>query len=88
MGVRPTSLVSLQQELATLQERADEAILVLEKTKQIEQPYIISEATAAASSARPGQRLRTIIFGTVLGLILGAIVTFVWRGSPAGRASA
>lgn len=83
-----TSLVSLQQELVTLQQRADEAILVLEKTKQIEQPYIISEATSAASSARPGQRLRTIVFGTVLGLILGAIVTFVWRGSPAGRASA
>jgi len=83
-----TSLVSLQQELVTLQQRADEAILVLAKTKQIEQPYIISEATSAASSARPGQRLRTIVFGTVLGLILGAIVTFIWRGSPAGRASA
>ncbi len=82
-----SALTSLQQELAALNERADEAILVLEKTKQIEQPSIISKATSAASSARPGQRLRAIVFGAVLGLILGAIVTFVWRGSPAGRAA-
>ncbi len=81
-------LISLQQELATLQESADEAVLVLAKTRQIEQPRIISKATSAASSARPGQRLRTIVFGAVLGLILGAIVTFIWRGSPAGRAAA
>ncbi len=81
-------LVSLQQELATLQLSADEAALVLAKTRQIEQPRVISKATSAASSARPGQRLRTIVFGAVLGLILGTIVTFIWRGSPAGRAAA
>lgn len=82
-----TLLLSLQQELATQLLSADEAKLILAKTRQIEQPSIISEATSAASSARPGQRLRTIVFGTVLGLLLGAIVTFIWRGSPAGRAA-
>lgn len=81
-------LISLQQEYATLQESVDEATLVLAKTRQIEQPSIISKATSAASSARPGQRLRTVVFGAILGLIVGAIVTFVWRGSPAGRAAA
>ncbi len=83
-----TSLVSLQQEFATLQQSTNDARLILAKTIQIEQPSIISKATSAASSARPGQRLRTVIFGAVLGLLLGAIVTFIWRGSPAGRAAA
>ena len=83
-----TPLISLQQELATLQQSADEATLILAKTKQIEQPQILSTSTSAASSARPGQRLRTIVFGAVLGLLLGAIVTFIWRGSPGGRAAA
>ena len=83
-----TPLISLQQELATLQQSVDDAVLILAKTVQIEQPLVISKATSATSSARPGQRLRTIIFGAVLGLLLGAIVTFIWRGSPAGRAAA
>ena len=83
-----TPLISLQQELATLQQSTDEANLILAKTRQIEQPYVISKSTSASSSARPGQRVRTIVFGTVLGLILGAIITFIWRGSPAGRAAA
>jgi capsular polysaccharide biosynthesis protein len=83
-----TALVSLQQEYATLQQSADEAALLLAKTKQIEQPQILSAATSAASSASPRQRLRTILFGTVLGLIVGAIATFLRRGSPAGRANA
>lgn len=82
------AIISLQQELATLQQSTDEAVLVLAKTKQIEQPYIVSSATSASSSARPGQRLRTVIFGALLGLIVGAIITFIWRGSPAGRAAA
>jgi uncharacterized protein involved in exopolysaccharide biosynthesis len=82
------SLISLQQELSALQQRTDDAILILEKTKIIEQPNIVSKATSPSSSAQPGQRLRTVIFGGILGLILGAIVVFIWRGSPAGRATA
>jgi uncharacterized protein involved in exopolysaccharide biosynthesis len=82
------SLVSLQQEMSTLQQSTDDAALILATNKLIQQPSIVSKATSASSSARPGQRLRTIIFGAVLGLLLGAIVTFIWRGSPAGRAAA
>jgi uncharacterized protein involved in exopolysaccharide biosynthesis len=81
-----TLLVSLQQELATVQFSADEATVALAKTKQIEQPRLISKATSASSSARPGQRLRSVVFGAILGLILGAIVVFIWKGSPTGRA--
>jgi len=80
-----TLLVSLQQELATVQFSADEATIALAKTRQIEQPRLISRATSASSSARPDRRLRSVVFGAILGLILGAIVTFVWRGGPADR---
>ena len=83
-----TPLISLQQEFATLQQSADDAALILAKTRQIEQPQILSTATSASSSASPGNRVRTVLFGTVLGLILGAIATFLRRGSPAGRAAA
>jgi uncharacterized protein involved in exopolysaccharide biosynthesis len=81
-----TLLASLQQELATVQFSADEATVALAKTKQIEQPRLISKATSASSSARPGQRLRSVVFGAILGLILGAVVVFIWKGSPTGRA--
>lgn len=76
-------LTSLQQELGTLLDDVNESTLDLAKTKVIEAPYIVSEATSASSSARPGQRLRTIVFAVVIGLVLGAIVVFVWRGGPA-----
>lgn len=79
--------VSLQQELATVQLSADEAALNLAKTRQIEQPQVISQASTAVSSSRPGELIRTVIFGAFLGLILGAIITFIWLGSPAGRAA-
>lgn len=80
------AIVSLLSEMATLQTSADDAALVLATSKVISQPSLVSKATSASSSARPGQRLRAVLFGTVLGLILGAIATFLRRGSPAGRA--
>ena len=84
----PAVMESLNQELATRLLDLDDNSLALAKTKQIERPYIVSKATSASSSARPGQRLRSIVFGAILGLILGTIVTFIWRGSPAGRGDA
>ena len=81
----PAVMESLNQELATRLLDLGDNSLALAKTKQIERPYIVSKATSASSSARPGQRLRSVVFGAILGLILGAIVTFIWRGSPAGR---
>ncbi len=78
-------LTSLQQEIGYLGTILNEATLDLAKTKIIESPYIVSQATSASSSARPGQRVRTVVFAVILGLIVGAIVTFAWRGSPAGR---
>ncbi len=78
-------LESLNQELSTVQLNVDQSALGLAKTKQIERPYIVSKASSVSSSASPGQRTRTVVFGLILGLIVGVIATFVWRGSPASR---
>lgn len=51
------------------------------------QPGIISLATSPSSSGSVPNRLRSVILAGVIGLLVGIIVTFVWRGSPAGRAA-
>ena len=80
-----TVLSSLTQELSIVQLQADENAVLLAKTESISAPQIISKAESASSSAAPGRRLRSVIFGVILGLILGAIATFIWRGSPASE---
>lgn len=51
------------------------------------QPGIISLAASPSSSGSVPNRLRSVILAGVIGLLVGIIVTFVWRGSPAGRAA-
>ncbi len=60
--------------------------LNLQKEQQF-QPYVISLATSPSSSGGAPSRLRAMILAGVIGLLVGVIVTFVWRGSPAGRAA-
>lgn len=60
--------------------------LNLEKDDQF-QPGIVSLATSPSSSGSVPNRLRSVILAGVIGLLVGIIVTFVWRGSPAGRAA-
>lgn len=84
-GQDETVIFSLQQELGTVQFNTDEALLGLAKTEQIERGYIVSKAASATSSTSAGQLLRRVIFGLILGTIIGIVVVFVWRGSPAGR---
>ncbi len=79
-------IAGLNSELSLVQLSADEAKLGRAKAEQIERPYVVSDAVSAVSSARPGERLRRVIFGALIGLILGAIVTFIWRGSPTDNA--
>lgn len=60
----------------------------LNRAKELQfQPEIISLATAPSSSGGVPNRLRSILLAGAIGLLVGIIVTFVWRGSPAGRAS-
>jgi uncharacterized protein involved in exopolysaccharide biosynthesis len=81
-----SALFSAQSQLAVSQTDLSDQRLNLVKERQIGQPAIISLAESPASSSSLPNRARTVILAAVIGLIVGVIVTFVWRGSPAGRA--
>jgi LPS O-antigen subunit length determinant protein (WzzB/FepE family) len=80
-------LFAAQSQLATAQQSADTNALLLEKGKQIEAPSIVSKSTNPTSSGAAPARLRTMLFGAIIGFLIGVIATFVWKGSPAGRAA-
>lgn len=79
-------LSSATTQLAAAQTLLSDNRLALSKANQIEQPSILSLAESATSSAGVTNRARTVVIAIVIGLILGTIITFIWRGSPAGRA--
>jgi uncharacterized protein involved in exopolysaccharide biosynthesis len=89
-GDRALTLQSLlfaaTTQLSIAQTELSEQQLNLAKERQIGQPEIVSLATSPSSSSSLPNRVRTVVLAAVLGLIVGIIVTFVWRGSPAGRA--
>lgn len=80
------ALLSATDQLRGARLDATTAEINLIKAKNNEAPAITSRATEAASSAAASQRVRTVVFSALVGLIIGIIATFVWRGSPAGRA--
>jgi len=80
-------LFSAQSQLQTVQLDLADAELQVAKSQQIEQPQIIARSNGATSSSSVGQRGRTVALAAIIGLLLGIVVTFVWRGSPAGRAA-
>lgn len=59
---------------------------LLRDTQSQFQPQIISLASNPSSSGGVRNRARSVLLAAVIGLLAGVIVTFVWRGSPAGRA--
>lgn len=80
------AIQSALDQLGRAQDKAQTATLALTKAESIERPSLASTATSATSSGSAPQRLRTAVFAGLVGLILGIIATFVWKGSPAGRA--
>jgi hypothetical protein len=80
-------LFSAQSQLQTVQLDLADAELIVAKALQIEQPQIIAKSNGATSSSSVGKRGRTVVLAAIIGLLLGIVVTFVWRGSPAGRAA-
>jgi uncharacterized protein involved in exopolysaccharide biosynthesis len=83
-----TLLLSATQQLGNAQINLSDQQLAYDKAQQIEQPTIISLAKDPDSSKGAPNRARTVVIAALIGLIVGIIVTFVWRGSPAGRAGA
>lgn len=76
-----TTQLSIAQTNLTTQE------LNRAKAEANERPYIVSLSENPSSSTSAPNRLRTVILAAIIGLIVGVVVTFVWRGSPAGRAA-
>lgn len=76
-----TTQLSVAQTSLTTQE------LNRAKAEANEKPYIVSLSESPSSSSSAPNRLRSVILAGVIGLLVGVIVTFVWRGSPAGRAA-
>ncbi len=80
-------LMSAGQQLSIAQTTLTTQELNRAKAEANEKPYIISLSESPSSSSSAPNRLRSVILAAVIGLIVGVIVTFVWRGSPAGRAA-
>jgi uncharacterized protein involved in exopolysaccharide biosynthesis len=86
VGVYQTLLFSSVSQLANTRDSLDSQQLALARNEQIEAPRVISLSETPTSSTSAPNRARTMLFAAVLGLLAGIIVTFVWKGSPAGRA--
>jgi uncharacterized protein involved in exopolysaccharide biosynthesis len=79
-------LFSANTQLSIAQTELSEQQLNLAKERQIGQPDIVSLATSTKSSSSLPNRARTVILAAIIGLLVGIVVTFIWKGSPAGRA--
>jgi LPS O-antigen subunit length determinant protein (WzzB/FepE family) len=80
-------LFAAQGQLNVAQQSADQNALQLTRGKQIEAPSIVSKSTTPTSTGAAPERLRTTLFAAIIGFLIGVIATFVWKGSPAGRAA-
>ena len=81
------ALATDTQLLNTAQTVVANAQLALAKTREAESPRVLSQAYSATSSNTAPKRLQSIALAGLVGFLLGLIATFVWRGSPAARAS-
>jgi capsular polysaccharide biosynthesis protein len=79
---------SAGQQLQVASTELAEQRLNLVKENQYGQPDIVSLSQSPSSSSSLPNRARTVLLAAVIGLIVGVVVVFVWRGSPAGRAAA
>ena len=79
-------LSSAGQQLQVASTELADQRLNLVKENQYGQPDIVSLSQSPSSSGSLPNRARTVVLAGIIGLIVGIIVVFVWRGSPAGRA--
>lgn len=79
-------LFSSTQQLTANQDEVSEYQINLAKAEQSEAPALIETADRPTSSGSAPARLRTTVFAGIIGFLIGVLLTFVWRGSPAGRA--
>ena len=80
------ALYSAVNQLEVARLDAEEAEVAATKAAQIEAPLQLVVAESATSTGSTPNRLRSVLFASLLGLVLGVFATFVWKGSPAARA--
>lgn len=88
---RLTAIIALSsavEQLDVAQGDAENAALAASKASQVEAPRQLAVADSAASSGAAPRRVQSILFAAMVGLLLGVIATFIWKGSPGGRARA
>ncbi len=73
--------------LATAQTNLNNAELGLAQVRETEAPTVLTQAYTAASSNTAPKRLQSVALAGLVGLLLGLVATFIWRGSPAARAA-
>ncbi|MGD9696723.1 MAG: Wzz/FepE/Etk N-terminal domain-containing protein [Thermoleophilia bacterium] len=79
--ISASSLVGTFREDLTLQQQN------LRAEQDYGQPRIVTSAENPRSSKDFSNRARTLLLALAIGVIVGIVCTFVWRGSPAGRAA-
>jgi tyrosine-protein kinase Etk/Wzc len=82
-----TAVLSATDQLRAARQTVETQAVLLAKSNQVEAPELISVADSASSSGSAPARVRTALFAALIGLLIGILATFVWRGSPAGRAA-
>lgn len=82
------ALLAATDQLRGARQDAEAQQVQLSKSRQVEAPETLAVADSASSSGSAPQRVRTALLAGFIGLLIGVLATFVWRGSPAGRAAA
>jgi uncharacterized protein involved in exopolysaccharide biosynthesis len=66
-------------------EEVGEQELNIAKAQQIEQPTVVTKTATVSSNAATGSRTRTVGLAAAIGLLIGIVIAFVWRGAPSSR---
>lgn len=80
------ALYSAVNQLEVARLDAEEAEVAATKAAQIEAPLQLVVAESATSTGSTPNRLKSVLFASLLGLLIGVFATFIWKGSPAARA--
>lgn len=82
-----TLILSASDQLGSAQEDLTVQRQNLLAEREYGQPEILTRAQNPRSTKDFSNRARTLLLALAIGLIVGAVVTFIWKGSPAGRAA-
>ncbi len=79
------ALYSAANQLEVARLDREEAEVAATKAAQIEAPLQVVVAESATSTGSTPNRIKSVLFASIIGLLLGIFATFVWKGSPATR---